>query len=525
VTAVVTQEGVLILAGGPNGPLPGVAIWMDNLPRPFITNEQGWLWLDEAKEGCHVVKALYQPGDRWSWAQTKFCLKEGPEPPEPPKERLELKIELLDRDDDGFTELVLIHVYGPDGAPVEGAKVIVDGQRAGETGPRGLADYRVERGGDHWVEVGYGEMWVEREFWVEPRDDPDPEPRFGVIEGVVIGFNDDEEWRVHGALVQLRPADNWREEFARTETCERGGFRFGEVPAGEWELRVSHEDYHVAEVIVEVIAGKPTVVTIELEEVEPEPEPPHMWIEVTEGDLGLIAIVGVGEHRIQGANVKLDGTYLGQTNEHGVISLGDPEPGEHWVTARWESPYGDVYEAEAEFFVEEEPDPEPSPWVFTVKVQQRYYAQFTVKDEEGEPIDEAPIYVGDELLGHTTYNGIYYHHIYDWEPGTYTAWTIDPEDQEYVVTFVIEEPEPTITLTAEVFAGGQDGTMDDVRLRVTNANGYGIDDVAVHMGNEVVGYTNVYGYLHLYDLEDGEYTAWVTVENITEDVHWVIDTQ
>ena len=524
VTTAVVDGGVLIVAGGPNGPLPGVALWVDNLPSPFITNDQGWLWLEKMREGCHVVKALYQPGDHWLWAQTEFCLKERPEPPQPPRELLKVKIELLDRDADGFTELVLVHVYGLDGAPVEGAKVVVDGERAGETGPKGLADFRIQRGGVHLVEVGYRDQWVKREFLVEPRDDdPDPEPRYGVIEGVVLGVSENEEWRLPGALVQLRPADNWREEFARTETGERGAFRFGEVPAGKWELRVSHEGYNVAEVVVEIFGGKVIEVTIELKQQEPDPEPRHMWIEVEQTSTGVLAIVSLGDDRLPGAGVKLDGTYIGKTDDHGMISLGQPEAGEHQIFAHWTSPNGESYEAVAEFYIEDEPDPEPV-WIFTANLVQNYYVQFFVKTEEGQAVKEAPIYLGNEVLGYTNDYGTFYIHITDWEPGTYTAVTVDPAGNEYAATFVIEDPDPpapVLSFTAEVFAGGQDGVANDVRLRVT-LDDYGVNDVAVNMGDGIAGYTNVYGYFFIYDMEEGRYGAWVNVEDTTAETHWVI---
>lgn len=712
VTTAVVDGGVLILAGGPNGPLSGVALWVDDLPRPFVTNDQGWFWMDDIRDGCHVVKALYQPGDRWFSAQTKFCFKERPDEPDPPQARMQIKVELLDRENDGFTEVVLIHVYGPDGAPLEGAKVMIDRERAGVTGPKGLADFRIARGGGHWAKVTYGDMVVEREFKVEPRDDdPDPEPRHGVIEGVVYGTDDNVEWRLAGALVQLRPADNWEQEYARAETGEHGTFRFGDVPAGKWELRVSHEDYNVAEVMVEVISGQAVEVTILLEqketepeppaapinvrqvvipndegvlnqvhfgasraddamagvgivvysgeyeitelhtgdegwvsagilydgtytwkafaggeqvdgggfvigtevqayavlqnqdedeswndlqvhaytygedgyvgqgqmlvrvfnaneqvvryghtdgegvwitkdlhaglhyytvfngqnsvlnhgrfmvfpENEPEPEPPHMWLEVEQSSSGVHAIVRVGNHRVHGADVKLDGTYVGKTNDDGVIFLGQPEAGEHKVSARWVSPYDVVYEAMVEFVVEGEPEPEPA-WVFTVTAQGAY-VHFEVKDHEGHGINEAPIYLGDALKGHTNERGFFY--LTNLEPGTYTAVTVDPDGNEYVATFVIEDPDPpapAISFTAQVFAGGQDGVSDDVKLRVFNDNGHGIDNVAVHIGEHIVGYTNVYGFLYLYDMDDGRYGAWVTVEDITEDVGWVIET-
>jgi len=532
-----------------------------------------------------VVKALYKVGEKWLWAQEKFCVKEEPEPPH---KEFGMKIELFDRDNDGFTEVVLVKLFTPEGRPVAGAEVFIDGESVGVTNEKGLVDHLIERAGEHWIEAGNDEFWIEREFWV----DEEPEPRELWFEVELFEHDDDGLLNdvYFGVFFNDEPIDDipiWidRNDEPVGHTGDEGALILLDVEPGEYkawiEVRGIYEDAHFeikdepqepGWTISVAIEGNNVMFTIVdlngdpvvrapiylgdspvghtnqrgvlwLEDLEPgtytaatvdplgneyrvtfiieESEPPVMWIDIEQYPQGVHAIVGMGDHRLSGASVYLDDEYVGETNDYGSLYLGDPEAGEHWAVAEWESPDGEVFEAVTEFYVDGEP--EPSPWVFTVNVHSNY-VQLFVKDEEGRGINEAPIYIGDELLGYTNYYGVYYFHTQDWEPGTYVAVTIDPDDNEYAVTFTIEgEPEPTIVFTVEVFAHDQDELENDVRLRVTDEDGYGIDDVEVFMGDDIVGNTNVYGYLHLFDMEEGRYTAWVEVENIVEDAHWVIE--
>jgi len=246
------------------------------------------------------------------------------------------------------------------------------------------------------------------------------------------------------------------------------------------------------------------------------------------GNTGSIKVIVKDNsgNRLKGASIYLDGSYKGSTNYNGELLIEDLSPEKYTVKATksgYEDDSEDVYVESGET---------KTVYLTLKEIPKKGSIKVIVKDQNGNRIEDASVYLDGTLKGSTNYNGELL--IEDLSPEKYTvkATKSGYEDSENVSLGLGEEKIVTLTLwieedeekpTVEILSPKDGETVSGkVTIKIHASDNVGVKKLNLIIsdsGHEVIidkkKYHETY-WEYTWDtsnLEKGEYTIHVTAED------------
>jgi hypothetical protein len=510
-------------------PVEGAEVYIDGLFYG-LTNASGIVVAGDFDEGWHFVDVFKWVEEHFEvyYAYTEFLIG---------AEFMYAEALVLDADGDGAFDDVLIYVSYADGEPVEGAEVYIDDLWTGITDENGsLEAYDFDEGW-HFVDVF---------LYVEVEEDEDEEnftielyayaefyivPEIGYIwvEAFVLAADEDEyanDVKIKaytGDDEPLADADVFIDGFWVGLTDENGELMVYDNPPGWHEVIVIWEamfgvtwfySYGFGEQYIYI----ETYIKAVLPDVEEGGLPDDLIIYVY-NQLGL---------PVQGAEVYIDGIFVGLTTIQGYLLFRDLPQGYHFI---------DVY------YYDEAWDVIGYAWAEVLIGEEFYYGDAYVDDEDADNYtDDVDIWVFDDE-GNPLDDDDYNVSIDD-EPveenesesgtgsraiGTDKCFTVLdlPAGIHYVKVEILTSTRAGETFTftfisegkgesyiyAKAFTVDADGddAKDDVRIYVYDYTNQPVADAEIYVDGELMGVTNAKGYIELLDITAMDFETGVHI--------------
>lgn len=289
---------VLVLASGPNGPATDVSVRFDG-PSRLAPATLG-------TDGSRIFPGM-RPGTWEVWAISSAYGIQRRELVVIEDETRLLTVEFQMQAPEGGNADLRVAVVDPDGKPLEGAEVQVDGVSYGTTASGGAVEIAGLAPGPRELQVS-GERYAPEE----------PIPVF-LVEGeqeqsVVLG------WRA--GLVQVRavgpeaPIEDGEARFAGSETIPSGaldadGIGWFELPSGDWAMLVTSPTFGIQQRMLKIDASTGRLTRAEV-----------VFGPAENGDAELLlTAVDPSGAPVADAAIRLDGIPLGRTSSGGTATL------------------------------------------------------------------------------------------------------------------------------------------------------------------------------------------------------------
>lgn len=209
----------------------------------------------------------------------------------------------------------------------------------------------------------------------------------------------------------------------------------------------------------------------------------------------IISLIDNIKKPIPEAKVTINKEFVGFTDENGKIAFFDLKRGEHFIFVH----YQDFF-AETEFYSEGFEEKEFHIFI-EIETFDKNVAIHVINTFK-EPIGGAMVYVDEEFIGSTNFEGFI--EAFKFEEGEHFVEVKFWEHIAYA-EFFIGEKKNKITINIETFDDDGDEFLDDVIINVISLDGEPIGGAMVYIDMELFGSTNFEGILEAFDFRTGEH--------------------